>query len=88
MGNVAYLRVRLFPGAIGIDFANELDAIFGGRFKNAERLVIDMRGNPGSGIGGLTLMSYLTPDRRAIGYSQSREMALNNTPPDRLPVFD
>lgn len=87
-GNVAYLRVSLFPGAIGIDFANELDAIFGGRFKNAERLLIDMRGNPGGGIGGLTLMSYLTPDRRAIGYSKSRDMALNNTPPDRLPVFD
>jgi carboxyl-terminal processing protease len=87
-GNVAYLRVSLFPGAIGIDFANELDAIFAGQFKNAERLLIDMRGNPGGGIGGLTLMSYLTPDRRAIGYSKSRDMALNNTPPDRLPVFD
>jgi C-terminal processing protease CtpA/Prc len=33
-------------------------------------------------------MSYLTPDRSPIGYSQSREMALNKTPPDRLPVFD
>ena len=87
-GNVAYLRVSLFPGAIGIDFANELDAIFAGRFKNAERLLIDMRGNPGGGIGGLTRMSYLTPDRLAIGYSKSRDMVLNNTPPDRLPVFD
>jgi len=86
--NIPYLRVSLFPGAIGIDFANELDAIFGGRFKNADRLIIDMRGNPGGGIGGLTLMSYLTPDRSPIGYSKSREMALNNTPPDRLPVFD
>jgi carboxyl-terminal processing protease len=87
-GNIAYLRVSLFPGAIGIDFANELDAIFAGRFKNADRLIIDMRGNPGGGIGGLTLMSYLTPDRRAIGYSKSREMALKNTPPHKLPVFD
>jgi carboxyl-terminal processing protease len=88
IGNIAYLRVSLFPGAIGIDFANELDSIFAGRFKNADRLIIDMRGNPGGGIGGLTLMSYLTPDRRAIGYSKSREMALKNTPPDKLPVFD
>jgi C-terminal processing protease CtpA/Prc len=87
-GNISYLRVSLFPGAVGIDFANELDAIFAGRFKNADRLIIDMRGNPGGGIGGLTLMSYLTPDRRAIGYSQNREMALNNIPPDALPVFD
>ena len=87
-GNIAYLRVSLFPGAIGIDFANELDSIFAGRFKNADRLVIDMRGNPGGGIGGLTLMSYLTPDRRPIGYSKSREMALSKIPPDSLPVFD
>lgn len=87
-GNVAYLRVSLFPGAIGIDFANELDSIFAGRFRNADRLIIDMRGNPGGGIGGLTLMSYLTPDRRPVGYSKSREMALRKTPPDSLPVFD
>jgi carboxyl-terminal processing protease len=87
-GNIAVLRVSLFPGAIGIDFANELDSIFAGRFKNSERLVIDMRGNPGGGIGGLTLMSYLTPDRRPIGYSKSREMALNQISPDSLPVFD
>jgi carboxyl-terminal processing protease len=87
-GNVAYLKVSMFPGAIGIDFANELDAIFGGRFKNAERLIIDMRGNPGGGIGGLTLMSYLAPDRRPIGFSKSREMARNNVRPESLPVFD
>ena len=87
-GNIAYLRVSLFPGAIGIDFANEVDSIFGGRFKNADRLIIDMRGNPGGGIGGLTLMSYLTPDRRPIGYSKSRDMALSKIPPESLPVFD
>lgn len=87
-GNIAYLRVSLFPGAIGIDFANELDSIFAGRFRNADRLIIDMRGNPGGGIGGLTLMSYLTPDRRPIGFSKSREMALSNTSPENLPVFD
>jgi C-terminal processing protease CtpA/Prc len=87
-GNIAYLRVSLFPGAIGIDFANELDSVFAGRFKNADRLIIDMRGNPGGGIGGLTLMSYLTPDRRPIGYSKSREMARNEISPETLPVFD
>lgn len=87
-GNIAYLRVSLFPGAIGIDFANELDSIFAVRFKNADRLILDMRGNPGGGIGGLTLMSYLTPDRRPIGYSKSRDMARNEIAPDALPVFD
>lgn len=87
-GNIAYLRVSMFPGAIGIDFANELDSIFAGRFKNVDRLIIDMRGNPGGGIGGLALMSYLVPDRLPIGYSKSREMVRNNLSPERLPVFD
>jgi C-terminal processing protease CtpA/Prc len=87
-GNIAYLRVSIFPGAIGVDFANELDSIFEGRFKEADRLIIDMRGNPGGGIGGLALMSYLTPDRRPIGYSKSRKMARNNIPPETLPIFD
>ncbi len=87
-GSVPYLRVSLFPGKIGIDFANELDSIFGGRFQNADRLILDLRGNPGGGIGGLTLMSYLTPDRRAIGYSKNRKMARLNAAPDMLPVFD
>ena len=27
-GGIAYLKVSLFPGKIGIDFANELDSIF------------------------------------------------------------
>lgn len=87
-GDISYLRVSLFPGAVGIDFANELDGIFSGKFKDSKRLIIDMRGNPGGGIGGLTLMSYLTPDRLPIGYSKSREMALKNTSPQNLPVFD
>ena len=87
-GEIAYLRVSLFPGKIGIDFANELDSIFGGRFQNADRLIVDLRGNPGGGIGGLTLMSYLAPDRRAIGYSKNRKMARLDAAPDMLPVFD
>ena len=87
-GEIAYLRVSLFPGKIGIDFANELDSIFGGRFQNADRLIVDLRGNPGGGIGGLTLMSYLTPERRAIGYSKNRKMARLDAAPDILPVFD
>jgi C-terminal processing protease CtpA/Prc len=85
---VAYLKVSLFPGKIGIDFANELDSIFSGKFANAERLIIDLRGNPGGGIGGLTLMSYLTPDRIPIGYSCNRKMAQERHDPGSLPVFN
>jgi carboxyl-terminal processing protease len=85
---IAYLKVSLFPGKIGIDFANELDCIFSGKFANADRLIIDLRGNPGGGIGGLALMSYLTPDRLPIGYSWNRKMAQERRDPASLPIFN
>jgi carboxyl-terminal processing protease len=86
---IAYLKVSLFQGKVGIDFANELDRLFSGhgQFGSKDRLIIDLRGNPGGGIGGLTLMSYLTPDRLPIGFSRNRKMALERTDPASLPVF-
>ena len=87
-GCIAYLKVSLFPGKIGIDFANELDSLFRDRLSGANQLIIDLRGNPGGGIGGLTLMSYLTPDRLPVGYSKNRKMALDGTHPSSLPIFD
>ena len=87
-GGVAYLRVSLFPGKIGIDFANEVDGLFRGRLSGVNQLIIDLRGNPGGGIGGLALMSYLTPERLAIGYSKNRKMAQEGMHPSSLPVFD
>ena len=89
LGNsVGYLRVSLFPGKIGIDFANQVDRIFQTRFATNDKLIIDLRGNPGGGIGGLTLMSYLTPDRMPIGYSKNRKMAQQGVAPATLPIFD
>jgi carboxyl-terminal processing protease len=87
-GGVSYMRVSLFPGKIGIDFANEIDGIFQNGFSGAKSLIIDLRGNPGGGIGGLTLMSYLTPNRVPIGYSKNRKMAIDHSDPSTLPVFD
>ncbi|WP_263385880.1 S41 family peptidase [Granulicella arctica] len=84
----AYLKVSLFQGKVGIDFANELDRLFAGQFSSSQRLIIDLRGNPGGGIGGLTLMSYLTPDRLPIGYSRNRKMAQERKDPASLPIFD
>ncbi len=62
-GNIAAeslgaVKVSLFPGKIGIDFANHVDAVFREKVPSVRRLVLDMRGNPGGGIGGLHLMSY------------------------------
>ena len=71
---VGYLKVSVFPGAIGIDFAKEIDAAMT-KLSACDRLVIDLRGNSGGGIGGVRLMSYLTPDKLPIGYSLTRKRA-------------
>ena len=70
--DIGLLTVAMFPGAIGIDVAKDVDrgiAALGG----CSRLIIDLRGNAGGGIGGLRLMSYLTPGKLEVGYSLTRK---------------
>jgi carboxyl-terminal processing protease len=70
---VGYIRVATFPGAVGLDFARSLDAaIWQLKSQSCNRLIIDLRGNIGGGLGSLRLMSYLCPDKRPIGYSLTR----------------
>src|SRR5579871_4596244 len=52
---VGWLKVSMFPGAIGIDVAHDIDKAI--ESLNCERLIIDLRGNTGGGIGCLRLMS-------------------------------
>jgi C-terminal processing protease CtpA/Prc len=73
--NIAIVKVSLFPGKIGIDFANVLSNLFRNRLSGAERLLLDLRGNPGAGIGNLRLMSLFTPRRQPVGYSLDRMTA-------------
>jgi carboxyl-terminal processing protease len=82
---IAVVKVSLFPGKIGIDFANALTHLFQGKLATADRLVIDLRGNPGGGIGGLRLMSLLTPGKHPVGYSLDRKMAEKRVSKDSLP---
>ncbi len=84
---IGHLKVSLFPGKIGIDFANQLDRIFDGKFRDSQRLLIDLRGNPGGGIGGMRLMSYLTPGHQPIGYSFDRKCFEQQCNPEKLPKF-
>jgi C-terminal processing protease CtpA/Prc len=86
--NIGSLKVSLFPGLIGIDFANEVSAAIDGTLKDADRLLIDLRGNPGGGIGGLRLMSYLTPRKQPIGFSLDRPTAERGYSKDALPRLD
>ena len=71
--SVGWLKVCMFPGAIGIDVAHDIDKAI--ESLNCERLVIDLRGNTGGGIGCLRLMSYLTEGRVPVGYSVTRRRA-------------
>jgi hypothetical protein len=57
---IGLLRVAMFPGAIGIDVAKDIDRGIAA-LDGCSRLIVDLRGNTGGGIGGLRLMSYLTP---------------------------
>ena len=85
--SVGTVKVSLFPGKIGIDFANHVDTVFREKIPNVKRLVIDLRGNPGGGIGGIQLMSYLTPSKLPIGYSLDRPTAERGYDKASLPRF-
>jgi C-terminal processing protease CtpA/Prc len=67
---IALLRVTYFPGELGIGFANALDPVMKSLKQNgANRLIIDLRGNIGGGLGLARLASYLCPGQIPIGYS-------------------
>src|SRR5262249_1430664 len=70
---VSYVRVATFPGAVGLDFARELDAAIA-KMNNqgCKNLIIDLRGNIGGGLGSLRLMSYLCSGKLPIGYTLTR----------------
>jgi carboxyl-terminal processing protease len=71
---IGYLKASMFPGVLGVDFANDVDRAVED-LRGCERLIVDLRGNPGGGIGALRLMSYLTPGKIPVGYSLTRERA-------------
>lgn len=69
---IGLLKVAMFPGAIGIDVAKDIDRGIAA-LDGCSRLIVDLRGNTGGGIGGLRLMSYLTPSKLEVGYSLTRK---------------
>lgn len=71
--DVGYVRVATFPGAVGQSFARGLDdAIRDLKERAAQRLIVDIRGNIGGGLGSLRLISYLCSGKSEIGYSLTR----------------
>jgi len=81
-----YLKVTMFPGAVGIDVAADIDKAIQS-FNGCNKLIIDLRGNTGGGIGGLRLMGYLTPDKREVGYSLTRKRAESGYKKEELTRF-
>ena len=69
-----YLKVAILPGLLGLDVAREIDRAVA-ELHSCDRLVIDLRGHVGGGLGVLRLMSYLTPDKLSIGYTVTRKLA-------------
>jgi C-terminal processing protease CtpA/Prc len=83
---IGWLKVTMFPGAVGIDLAKMLDTAFA-HLKDSTRLIVDLRGNTGGGIGGLRLMSYLTPGKQEVGYSLTRKRKEKGYSREDLPRF-
>jgi C-terminal processing protease CtpA/Prc len=83
---IGLVKVTMFPGAVGIDLAKMFDAAFA-HLKDSTRLIVDLRGNTGGGIGGLRLMSYLTPRKTQVGYSLTRARKEKGYAREKLPRF-
>jgi C-terminal processing protease CtpA/Prc len=83
---IGVLKATGFPGQVGIDVAREIDDAVSD-LSDCARLIVDLRGNPGGGAGGLRLMSYLTPAKLPVGYSLTRQRAAKGYRREDLPRF-
>jgi C-terminal processing protease CtpA/Prc len=83
---VGYIRVSMFPGVLGMDVARDISSAIAEL--DSDRLIVDLRGNTGGGIGCLRLMSHLCADRRGVGYSVARKLMRSGYDKNRLPQFD
>ncbi|HVB57746.1 MAG TPA: S41 family peptidase [Candidatus Acidoferrales bacterium] len=83
---IGYLKAAGFPGQVGMDVAREIDHAIC-ELRGCDRLIVDLRGNPGGGAGGLRLMGYFTPHKLPVGYSLSRKRAEKGYQKEKLPRF-
>lgn len=80
---IGYLKVAMFPGMVGVVVANQIsDAT--ANLGQIDRLIIDLRGNTGGGIGALRVMSLLTPDRVPVGFALDRRRETANLDSEKL----
>jgi carboxyl-terminal processing protease len=85
-GDIGLLRIASFPGVSGKGFAARLDPAVRDLVKaGCTRLIVDLRGNVGGGLGSLRLMSYLTPAKIPVGYSLTRARLRSEFKKESLP---
>lgn len=86
---IGYLRIAYFPGAIGYSFIEKLNAAIRAlQSKGSRRFVLDLRGNPGGGLGSHRLMSLLAARALPIGYSLTRLAIRKGWTKEDLPRID
>lgn len=72
-GNIGLVKVASFPGSVGQTFAKRLAGVVEElKLGGADRLIVDIRGNVGGGLGSLRLMSYFCPGKLEVGHSLTR----------------
>ena len=74
---IGYLKVAMFPGMVGVVVANQIMGAVQS-LGAVDRLIIDLRGNTGGGIGALRVMSLLTPDKIPVGFALDKRRASVN----------
>ncbi len=85
--NIGYLKVSILPGLLGLDVSRAIDAAVV-ELESCDRLILDLRGHLGGGLGVLRLMSHLTPGKLPIGYTVTRRKAESGYDKDRLRKLD
>jgi carboxyl-terminal processing protease len=83
--NIGLVRITAFPGRVGVEVARDISAAIAQLA--SEKLIIDLRGNAGGGVGALRVMSHLCADVRGVGYSVSRALLATNYRKEDLPRF-
>jgi carboxyl-terminal processing protease len=79
---LGYLKIAMFPGMVGVEVANEISNAVEG-LGAVDRLIVDLRGNTGGGIGALRVMSMLTPHKIPIGFALERRRTSANLESDK-----
>jgi len=79
---IGYLKVAMFPGMVGVVVANKITSAVQS-LGVVDRLIIDLRGNTGGGIGALRVMSLLTPERIPVGFALDTRRARGNVEHDK-----